>query len=88
MQGLRYKESLLELLPTSIPKRRLVSSSPTPSTSRPVTLRDTCTTDGLLGVIVPSARHTTLYGKMCFSDYSVHDLPSDESCMDDPVSAP
>ena len=25
---------------------------------------------------------------MFFSDYSVHDLPSDESCMDDSVSAP
>jgi len=41
---------------------------------------------GFLWIIVLSTTHNPFWEM--FSDYSVHDFPSDELCMDDSVSAP
>ena len=65
-------------------KRHIPSASPSPgpSTSRPVTPTTSDVTDGESSDLIVGTRLTTPIGEVYFSDYAVHELPSDESCLD------
>jgi hypothetical protein len=84
-RGLRAaKRKALFCSPEPAPKRHLssVSPSPGPSTSRPVTPTTSDITDGESSDLIVGTRLTTPIGEVYFSDYGVHELPSDESCLD------
>ena len=83
-RGLRAtKRKALFRSPEPAPKRHLlsVSSSPGPSISRPVTPTTSDVTDGESSDLV-GTRLTSPIGEVYFPDYGVHELPSDESCLD------
>ena len=70
------------LFPEPTPKRHLPSASPSPSASRPVTPTTSDATDGESSDLIAGTRLTTPIGEVYFSDYGVHELPSEESCLD------
>lgn len=63
------------------PKRCLPSASTSTITSCPVTPASSYLTGESSDLIV-GTRLTATIGEACFSDYSVHELPSEESCWD------
>ena len=75
LRATKMKRFFLE--PT--PKRRLPSASTSSNTSCPVTPASSDITDGDSSDIVGL---TTPIEDACFSDYTVHELPSEESCLD------
>ena len=70
------------LLPVPTPKRSLQSTSSSPTTSGAITPASSDLTDGESSGILMGKRLTTLIGEVCFSDYNVYELPSEESCLD------
>ena len=70
------------LFPEPTPKRHLKSVSPSSSASRPVTPTTSDATDGESSDLIVGTRLTTPIGEVYLSDYSIHELPSEESCLD------
>ena len=78
-RGVRATKRKVLQLPTPTPKRHLPSASPGTISSTPVSSDQT---DGESSDFMSGTRLITSAGKACFSDYSVHELPGEESCLD------